>query len=84
MLFCVCVGWGLFLGGLCVLEGFVVRCVWVGFFVFIQEEANTHHGLVTHLTQCSTTGVTKAVVCAILSVGWCIYDSLMLIENSSP
>ena len=22
--------------------------------------------------QCSTTGVTKAVVCAILSVGWCI------------
>ena len=24
------------------------------------------------LSQCSTTGVTKAVVCAILSVGWCI------------
>ena len=23
-------------------------------------------------SQCSTTGVTKAVVCAILSVGWCI------------
>ena len=22
--------------------------------------------------QCSTTGVTKAVVCAIMSVGWCI------------
>ena len=22
--------------------------------------------------QCSTTGVTKVVVCAILSVGWCI------------
>ena len=23
-------------------------------------------------SQCSTTGVSKAVVCAILSVGWCI------------
>ena len=23
-------------------------------------------------TQCSTTGVTKAVVCTILSVGWCL------------
>ena len=23
-------------------------------------------------SQCSTTGVTKVVVCAILSVGWCI------------
>ena len=23
-------------------------------------------------SQCSTTGLTKAVVCAILSVGWCI------------
>ena len=23
-------------------------------------------------SQCSTTGITKAVVCAILSVGWCI------------
>ena len=23
-------------------------------------------------SQCSTTGVTKAVVCASLSVGWCI------------
>ena len=23
-------------------------------------------------SQCSTTGVTKAVVCIILSVGWCI------------
>ena len=23
-------------------------------------------------SQCSTTGVTKAVVCVILSVGWCI------------
>ena len=34
------------------------------------------HGLVSfngsRSSQCSTTGVTKAVVCAILSVGWCI------------
>ena len=28
--------------------------------------------LVPASAQCSTTGVTKAVVCAILSVGWCI------------
>ena len=26
----------------------------------------------SHSSQCSMTGVTKAVVCAILSVGWCI------------
>ena len=26
----------------------------------------------TRSSQCSTTGLTKAVVCAILSVGWCI------------
>ena len=27
---------------------------------------------IVHFSQCSTTGVTKDVVCAILSVGWCI------------
>ena len=27
---------------------------------------------ISRFSQCSTTGVTKAVVCAILSVGWCI------------
>ena len=27
---------------------------------------------ISRSSQCSTTGVTKAVVCAILSVGWCI------------
>ena len=32
------------------------------------------HGVdpLSYLSQCSMTGVTKAVVCAILSVGWCI------------
>ena len=30
------------------------------------------HGAISRSSQCSTTGVTKAVVCAILSVGWCI------------
>ena len=30
------------------------------------------HWAVSHSSLCSTTGVTKAVVCAILSVGWCI------------
>ena len=29
-------------------------------------------GVISHSNQCSTTGVTKAVVCATLSVGWCI------------
>ena len=34
-------------------------------------------------SQCSTTGVTKAVVCVILSVGWCIYTiPLLLIDKS--
>ena len=28
--------------------------------------------MVSRSSQCSTTGVTKDVVCAILSVGWCI------------
>ena len=30
------------------------------------------HWAISHSSQCSTTGVLKAVVCAILSVGWCI------------
>ena len=30
------------------------------------------HGAISHSSQCSMTGVPKAVVCAILSVGWCI------------
>ena len=30
------------------------------------------HWAISHSSQCSTTGVTKAAVCVILSVGWCI------------
>ena len=30
------------------------------------------HLAISPSSQCSTTGVTKAVVCVILSVGWCI------------
>ena len=30
------------------------------------------HGTIYRSSQCSMTGVTKAVVCAIMSVGWCI------------
>ena len=30
------------------------------------------HWAISRSSQCSTTGVTKVVVCAILSVGWCI------------
>ena len=32
------------------------------------------HLVISRCSQCSTTGVTKAVVCVILSVGRCIYD----------
>ena len=30
------------------------------------------HSAISCSSKCSTTGVTTAVVCAILSVGWCI------------
>ena len=30
------------------------------------------HWAISHTSQCSMTGITNAVVCAILSVGWCI------------
>ena len=30
------------------------------------------HWAISRSSQCSTTGITKAVVCIILSVGWCI------------
>ena len=30
------------------------------------------HSAISRSSQCSTTGVTNAVVCAIISVGWCI------------
>ena len=30
------------------------------------------HGAISRSSKCSMTGVTKAVVCVILSVGWCI------------
>ena len=30
------------------------------------------HSAISHSSQCSMTGVTKAMVCAILSVGWYI------------
>ena len=33
---------------------------------------NIVHRVISHSSQCSTTGVTKAMVCVILSVGWCI------------
>ena len=31
-----------------------------------------NHLAISRSSQCSTTGATKAVACAILSVGWCI------------
>ena len=40
---------------------------------------------IPHSSQCSATGVTEAVVCAILSVGWLhIKKTLLLIEKSNP
>ena len=42
------------------------------------------HFAISRSSQCSTTGVTKAVVCVILSVGWCyIKEPLLLIDKSS-
>ena len=40
--------------------------------------------LFSHVCQCSTTGIAKAMVCAILSVGWCIRDPLVLVGKTSP
>ena len=37
-----------------------------------QSSDESSHWAISHSSQCSTTGVTKAVVCAILSMGWCI------------
>ena len=34
--------------------------------------ASSQDNTISRSSQCSTTGITKAVVCAILSVGWCI------------
>ena len=44
------------------------------------------HWAISRSSQCSTTGVTKAVVCIILSVGWFIKkkEPLLLIGKSSP
>ena len=39
--------------------------VTIAFYMYIKVA-------ISRSSQCSTTGVTKAVVCAILSVGWCI------------
>ena len=41
--------------------------------IFVKIELKGYFGIfvvVSRSSQCSTTGVTKAVVCAILSVGW--------------
>ena len=42
------------------------------------------HWAISHSTQCSTTGVTKAMLCAILSEMVYIEDHLLLIGKSSP
>ena len=39
---------------------------------------------ISHFVQCSMTGATKAVVCAILSVGWCIYKIPSCYFKSGP
>ena len=42
------------------------------------------HRAISRSSQCSITGVTKAVVCAILYMGWCIKEPMLLIGKSSP
>ena len=40
---------------------------------------------ISHTSQSSTTDVTKGMVCAILSVGWCTEKiTLLLTEKNSP
>ena len=41
-------------------------------FEFSRPKSSSFIIIVSRSSQCSTTGGTKAVVCAILSVGWCI------------
>ena len=43
-------------------------------FRMLEREVQVSHLwiAISRSSQCSTTGVTKAVVCVILSVGWCI------------
>ena len=36
------------------------------------DESIPHGEPISHSCQCSTNGVTKAVVCTVLFVGWCI------------
>ena len=45
-----------------------------GLVLTIDIKSSTLYEIVaiSRSSQCSTTGVTKAVVCVILSVGWCI------------
>ena len=42
------------------------------------------HQAISHSSHCSTTGLTKDVVCASLSGMVCITEPLLLIEKSSP
>ena len=41
-------------------------------------------GAISRSCQCSTIGITKPVVCAILSMGWCIYHALLLNKKVAP
>ena len=50
----------------CSFFNFICFDIYIFLKVFVVED----HSQTS--SQCSTTGVTKAVVCAILSVGWCI------------
>ena len=41
-------------------------------FILLRARCSSVVRAISRSSQCSTTGVTKAVVCVILSVGWCI------------
>ena len=38
----------------------------------VSHNSSFSFSTISRSSQCSTTGVTKAVVCVILSVGWCV------------
>ena len=54
------------------------------YFCYFTRSWNLYLFTTSRPSQCSTTGVTKTVVCIILSVGWCIQkEPLLLIGKSS-
>ena len=62
-------------GGLiCISSSFHIQGVYNNYGIPVSTTSDFYsgHRIIIRSSQLSTTGVTKALVCAILSVGWCI------------